>query len=257
MTFIPEPIERLDQTNREPEVAWGWREIGLVVGLVLGGTLLTALVLGIVARVTGMEVRDSLLSPINYVTAISFMGLMVLGVYLFAVRRSGWRALGLRPAPFKVFVATPGLVFIGLLGAALVNQIIIRVTGEELENPQVEALTGGQPLGGVQLVLILLLVSVMAPIAEEFLFRGMLYPVLRRHLGAVPAVIANAAIFAGAHLIWQLFPALFIIGLMLAFLREWSKSVYPCIIYHCLQNIFAVIAISLAMSAMQSSSLLK
>jgi hypothetical protein len=177
------------------------------------------------------------------------MGTMILGVYLFAARRSGWGALGLRPAPLRPLVVTPFLVIVGFMAAALANLAIVRITGEQFENPQVDALTGGQVLGPVELIMVLFLVSVLAPIGEELLFRGMLYPLLRRQWGAVAAITANAVIFAGAHLIWQLFPALLVIGLLLAFLREWSKSVYPCILYHFLQNTLAVVAINAVLSA--------
>jgi uncharacterized protein len=249
MTFNPETPDTTVQHDQQPEISWGWFDIVAVLGLMLIGTVLIATGLGLLVRFTPLEMSDSLLSPVGYLTAVGFMGMMILGVYLFAARRSGWGALGLRPAPLRPLVATPFLVIVGFMAAALANLAIVRITGEEFENPQVEALTGGQVLGSLELILVLFLVSVLAPIGEELLFRGMLYPLLRRQWGAVAAITANAVIFAGAHLIWQLFPALLVIGLLLAFLREWSKSVYPCILYHFLQNTLAVVAINAILSA--------
>ncbi|MFP4437838.1 MAG: CPBP family intramembrane glutamic endopeptidase [Chloroflexaceae bacterium] len=249
MTFDPETTDPFVQHNQQPEISWGWFDIVAVLGLMLIGTVLIATVLGLLVRFTPLEMSDSLLSPVGYLTAVGFMGMMILGVYLFAARRSGWGALGLRPAPLRPLAATPFLVIVGFMAAALANLAIVRITGEQFENPQVEALTDGQVLEPVQLIMVLFLVAVLAPIGEELLFRGMLYPLLRRQWGAVAAITANAVIFAGAHLIWQLFPALLVIGLLLAFLREWSKSVYPCILYHFLQNTLAVIAINAVLSA--------
>jgi hypothetical protein len=249
MTFDPETTDTPGQHDQQPEIAWGWFDIVAVLGLMLIGTVLIATGLGLLVRFTPLEMSDSLLSPVGYLTAVGFMGTMILGVYLFAARRSGWGALGLRPAPLRPLVVTPFLVIVGFMAAALANLAIVRITGEQFENPQVDALTGGQVLGPVELIMVLFLVSVLAPIGEELLFRGMLYPLLRRQWGAVAAITANAVIFAGAHLIWQLFPALLVIGLLLAFLREWSKSVYPCILYHFLQNTLAVVAINAVLSA--------
>ncbi len=249
MTFDPEIPDPSIQHDQQPEISWGWFDIVAVLGVMLIGTMLIATVLGLLVRFTPLEMSDSLLSPVGYLTAVGFMGMMLLGVYLFAARRSSWRALGLRPAPLRPLVATPFLVIVGFMAAALANLAIVRITGEEFENPQVDALTGGQPLEPVQLLLVLFLVSFLAPVGEELLFRGMLYPLLRRRWGAIAAITANAVIFAGAHLIWQLFPALLVLGLLLAFLREWSNSIYPCILYHFLQNTLAVIAINAILSA--------
>jgi hypothetical protein len=44
-------------------------------------------------------------------------------------------------------------------------------------------------------------------------------------------------------------PALFFVGLNLALLREWSKSVFPGIMVHIIQNSLALLAINAALSS--------
>ena len=94
----------------------------------------------------------------------------------------------------------------------------------------------------------MLVIAILAPIAEELFFRGMLYPLLRRNLSVWPAIFLNAALFSLIHFIPVLLPALFIVGLMLAWVREKSGSVIPCMILHCMQNALAVFSIYTIMS---------
>ena len=70
------------------------------------------------------------------------------------------------------------------------------------------------------------------PFVEEILFRGLLHDWLHRRFGAVAACIGSAAIFAGAHGILVLLPALFVVGVMLAWARQKSGSLWPPIILH-------------------------
>jgi membrane protease YdiL (CAAX protease family) len=41
--------------------------------------------------------------------------------------------------------------------------------------------------------------AVLAPVAEELVFRGVALPVLARHLGVVPALLLTSMVFAAIH----------------------------------------------------------
>jgi membrane protease YdiL (CAAX protease family) len=86
----------------------------------------------------------------------------------------------------------------------------------------------------------LLLAGIIAPIVEETVFRGMIYGWLRSHLPVALAVVVSAAIFAIAHVIPVLLPALFVVGLILAIAYEWSGSLWVSILLHALQNSLTV-----------------
>jgi membrane protease YdiL (CAAX protease family) len=77
---------------------------------------------------------------------------------------------------------------------------------------------------------------VLAPLFEETLFRGVLFPVLGRHWGGWKAVLASAAVFAVAHLsLGELIP-LFLLGLGLGWLRWRSGRLSGAIWMHGLWN---------------------
>ncbi len=242
-------FEQHYSVNETPAtVPWGWREIGATALLVTIGTVLLVVILAITSAQNMTDADAGLAAPITYLAAAGIYGLLMLGIYLFAARRGGWAALGLRPAPQRVLLLTPLLLLLGLVATGLINMAIGQLQGGSFENPQIEALTGGQALDPVAFVLLLLLVGGLVPIAEEFYFRGMIYPVLRRRFGPVATIVINAALFSLVHAIPAVLPALFVVGLLIAFLREWSGSLYPCILYHVLQNSLAIIGIQIALS---------
>ena len=139
---------------------------------------------------------------------------------------------------------------------SLVNLLfVLPFTGGEFENPQVEALTGGSALSLRDLGLLLILVAVIAPIAEELFFRGMLYPVLRRRWSPQVAIVANGFLFALIHFIPILIPGLFFVGIVLAWVRERSNSLIPCMLIHALQNAVVLFGIYAVMNGMAGQSM--
>lgn len=72
----------------------------------------------------------------------------------------------------------------------------------------------------VQAILIALGVVVVAPVAEELLFRGVLLRGLGRRFGASSAIWISAVLFAATHFQLVQFPALLAVGLTLAWLAD-------------------------------------
>lgn len=88
----------------------------------------------------------------------------------------------------------------------------------------------------------------LAPACEEMLFRGALYGWLRRRTPALAAAPLTAAVFAGAHLLPPLMPALFVFGLGAAFVRERTGSTLNSFVMHASQNTLAVVAAYLVLT---------
>jgi membrane protease YdiL (CAAX protease family) len=81
----------------------------------------------------------------------------------------------------------------------------------------------------------------VAPLVEEMLFRGFLYPALSRLTGPLPAVIVTAAGFAfihGSQLAYSLVPLLliFVVGVVLTVTRAVTKSVATSVLVHMAYN---------------------
>jgi uncharacterized protein len=226
-------------------VPWGWRDIvrAIVLSAVSLVVLFVLLVIAIVVRQL-MGMSDNLI-VLGAGVELGFYGIILLAIYWTTVRRyhSPWTALGLRPVPRGWLVLAP-LLTLGMLtvGAAMTSAISA-LQGQQFVNPQVHDMSQGQQLTPLHLVMFLFGTAIVAPIVEELFFRGMLYPLLRRRLPAWLAIVANAAIFAALHFIPILLPMLFVMGLLLTFVRARTHSIIPGILIHALNNAVFVLGV--------------
>ena len=83
------------------------------------------------------------------------------------------------------------------------------------------------------------LICVLAPVVEEFFFRGFMFTVLARRMGVAWAVVVDGFVFgighaAGAELIQLLALAAFGMGLCILYWR--TQSIIPCMALHALNN---------------------
>jgi len=83
----------------------------------------------------------------------------------------------------------------------------------------------------------------LIPVAEEIVYRGFVYPVLKQQTGVKAGIVLSSVFFALMHL--DLFPLgflpIFVMGTALAFLRERSGSLLPPVLFHITYNLLAFI----------------
>lgn len=90
---------------------------------------------------------------------------------------------------------------------------------------------------------IILLAVVIAPLAEEFVFRGFLYGVLKQYAGAVPALIFSGISFALIHLHLPSLLPLFLLACVLTFAYELSGSLLVPMAIHALFNSVTLVGV--------------
>jgi membrane protease YdiL (CAAX protease family) len=84
-------------------------------------------------------------------------------------------------------------------------------------------------------------VAGVAPFAEELLFRGLGFGLLRPLAGRWPTIIAIGALFGVYHGLVQALPELAIFGCALAWLRSKTQSVFPGMLLHATFNSLSLI----------------
>jgi CAAX protease family protein len=143
-----------------------------------------------------------------------------------------------------------GIVSAGLVVVALVAVEVVAIghglamQSLHLREPvglssDVSAVFGG---GEVGLLVAAVLVAVVAPLAEELAFRGVIMTSLGRRLGMWPAIGISAVLFAAYHMsVWLFFPML-ALGFVLGWLAWARRSLWPAIATHVLYNGLAVMA---------------
>jgi membrane protease YdiL (CAAX protease family) len=92
---------------------------------------------------------------------------------------------------------------------------------------------------------VILMAVVVAPIAEEIIFRGYLYGVMRRYCGRIPALLFSSLLFAAIHGNLSALPGLFILAVTLCLLYERTGSLWANITLHAAFNTLTIVALIL------------
>lgn len=98
---------------------------------------------------------------------------------------------------------------------------------------------------GLWVVVLVLVVVVGAPIAEEILYRGVLQNGTSALMGAVPGLVTTAAIFALVHFSPVEIPGLFAFALVLGLLRKNSGRLGLPIVTHMAFNVAGLLLVAL------------
>ena len=125
-----------------------------------------------------------------------------------------------------------GQYAVGVL-VGLIRMVAPAVFTEYEKVTQIVQLEGGSPL------LMILLVVVIGPIAEEVLFRGVVYGKLREVFTLTQAAVISGAIFGIYHknIIQGLYAWLF--GILLAYIFEKTQTIWGAIVMHMMFNLSA------------------
>ncbi len=93
----------------------------------------------------------------------------------------------------------------------------------------------------IEITLVVLATTVLAPICEELVFRGALFGGLLKKMKFIPAALLSGACFAFMHMNPEQTVYQFILGVVSAILAYYSGSLVPSIALHAGNNIIAVI----------------
>ena len=178
-------------------------------------------------------------------SAILFSHVVGWGAMWFLLVR--WRRLGFRAS--LALTDPPTELLAGAFIAGLVLQVLVALLSLAAPPPP-DFASPFQPFvqaGWPGLMALGVLALVLAPLLEESLFRGMLLPPLRARLGFPMAALVVTALFTALHATqtgtyWPGILGIFICGMVLAWLREDSDSLWPPVIFHAGFNTTAFLA---------------
>jgi len=86
------------------------------------------------------------------------------------------------------------------------------------------------------LIILVIFAVVVAPVFEEFFFRGFAYPALKQRFGVVPSLLLVSAVFALTHLHGPSLLPLFVLALGLGLAYELTGSLLAPIVMHAAFN---------------------
>ncbi len=220
---------------------WWFAPVGVAAAFAVTG-LISAVILGVVSAAGGDGLDDPTVSfALTLLQDAAFIGVACALAATAGTLSS--RALGLVPVRTPVLIGSAALALTAFLLFAL---LWAQVTALPREQDTLRTL--GAEEGTVRLVLTAVLVVLIAPVAEEILFRGMAYRALRNAMGAWLAAVLVGSGFGAIHYsgpdsIGVLVP-LAVLGAIFCLLYEWTGSLWTPIALHIANNALAVGATS-------------
>jgi len=175
--------------------------------------------------------------------------LLIIHFYLLQARRpdpSGrWEALRLRTvAPHLRLLPVVAVGFVVMVwGLSELYMSYVPVPEGQL-NP-FDWLTGTR---GGRFTLAILAVG-LAPVVEEFFFRGLIQSRLSRRFGPVIGILVAAALFAAVHLLVWVFPIHFLLGAAFGLVVWVTRSIWAGVFLHAVNNLLALLGIGMGDAA--------
>jgi membrane protease YdiL (CAAX protease family) len=201
--------------------------------------LVAGLMIGLGGAIFGADLQNPP-ATISILSVIAQDACLIASALLFAriVSTPRPELFGLRPAPLKRSIA---YVVGGYLVFVIASYIWLTLIGESNAKDTITEDLGAKN-STVALIAVTFVVTVCAPLAEEFFFRGYFFGALRKN-GFWPAALLTGLAFGIVHVFGSPFAfivPLALLGTALCFIREKTGSLYPGIALHCLNNSVAM-----------------
>lgn len=188
------------------------------------------------------ELLSANISNISFIILYGIQVILMLGtVWFFALhrRKARIRDLGLK---YYSIGKTVWYTFISLIAIFIISFIYVfvmsSVLGIEAPASKIEILIRNRSLSNT---ILLIVVAFIGPVVEEVFFRGFLYSAFRKSWGVLPALFLSSVLFSVVHLqVYSFFP-LFLIGWLLAYLFEKTRSLFPAIFLHAVYNLILIL----------------
>lgn len=221
---------------------WPWWAAPVAVLLALTLTLLGSVLLAGILAAAGVK---GVLQGDNGAVNVGLTALQDVAFVAGPLVLAGVLAQSSRPllAPFGLVRVAPWGALkwaaIAAIAYAVFAVLLAQVSGAKEQKDLFEQLHLHR---GSAAILVAVVVCVLAPLAEEFLFRGFCYSALRTALPPVGAVVIVGVVFGLVHFTSTppvLLVQLGVLGALLCVVREATGSLLPCVGLHATNNALA------------------
>jgi membrane protease YdiL (CAAX protease family) len=255
----PETPEQVQSPPGAPELAgadralpedlrapWGWLDLFVLAVLAVAGSILISLSLTAVFAAFGIKFAQLRASPgeSGLFTIVNqlLLSVALLGFLAAHVRRSfgapfwrtiGWR--GFQPSQLPRALRYLGFILGGFLLAVAV-QVASLSFGSNAKVPM-QALFEDRRTA----IALLLMAVFVAPVVEETIFRGYIYPVVARSWGIAPGIFVTGVLFGLFHAPqlwggWVQIASIVVVGIVFTFARAVTRTVFASYLLHVSYN---------------------
>lgn len=191
------------------------------------------------------ETNEVTFSSLLFNCGIQIIILSIVTFRLVSLKKT--KDLNLKNIKFSTIIGYPLLAYISIVCISIIleqfnySKLISELTGAPLEQIAVSTLRETDSLSTI--VTLAISAGLIAPVTEEFLFRGYIYPILKKSLGMKLAMVLSALLFGIVHASLVPLLPLTILGLLFAILYEKCNTIWAPIMAHAIFNNITLLAI--------------
>ena len=241
----PEPETRYTVPNSRPttpSVPWTARQVLIALAVIVVAFLV---VIGsIMGLVQVVDVSGWGEHVILLVATLALQGVMILSVWIFAVRPAGgrWAVLGFRQ------IRPISTTLIAIVGITLGQSLVLGYS-QFVDWLGIEFLVPGDPFESwdihpLSFAIIAFSAVIIAPLFEEIFFRGFMYQAFRKSMAVWLAAILSSLVFGIAHIDPAIIIPIALLGMILLGIYRWTGNLWSSIITHAGFNAVAVMALA-------------
>jgi CAAX protease family protein len=227
-------------------VPWDWIDLFLLVVIFVAAYVVLLRPVAIVFSMFGVSRSHLMHSPsieglflIVHQVVVSLAVLAYLAVQVrFRYGLPFWRTIGWRPLTTRS--ETRHRAYLGIVVSGFFFSLLIQVTsaqfGTKAKLP-IEALFQDQR----NAVLFMVMAVAVAPVFEETIFRGYIYPVLARSFGVGASIVITGSLFGLLHAQqlwggWIQIGLMIVVGIVLTIVRSVARTVVASYLLHLTYN---------------------
>lgn len=226
--------------DERPKLNWG---VLILPAWVFGGFIVSQLI--VIALIKVLELTGVSLGLVNQTTLNTLFSILIYAITLLIVVGLPWRVykykttkqeLGMTRLPSwtDIWLAPTGLIIYFLFSAVLIlaaTQFLPWFNVEQIQD------TGYDKLNlRFEYILAFISLVIIAPLAEETLFRGYLYGKLRKTVPIWVAILVTSLLFGAIHGAWNVAIDTFALSVVLCILREMTGNIWASVLLHMLKN---------------------
>lgn len=232
---------RMKPLKLEPP-AWNGLDVAFGFALWFGLQISTGLFGEALVRLASIEEPKAAVVRLSFGmlgSALAFGAMFMIPMVRY---RQGPRSLGLERARVLPSLWMAALIYVVSIWALIAMTVawlfaLVYMGFSPTQQRVVELFRESIQSGDYSIVYVLALhASVLAPLVEELLFRGLLFRWLEAKIGVRPGILISGLVFGAVHMNLMAFPSITLLGCLLAALYHRTGNLWAAIFLHAIFN---------------------